>query len=162
MKKLSLHLPLGYTFLFSVGWLLVIAISLEALVRYPAIPAQLPSQGFGSSHRQFEIQLDRLMDRNITEKHIDCLVVGNSLVTRGINPAYIENAIREKTGEPFVCQNFGLMGTSVSLQEQITEVLVERFSPKLIIVGVSFADFDTEEGGRGIRIFSRQPGSSIN
>ncbi len=119
------------------------------------VRGNFPSQGFGSSHRQFEIQLDRLTRRYERERRVDCLIVGNSHTLRGIQPVYIERALARRLGRPIVCQNFGLNGTSASLFARVAMALDEQYHPRLVIVGISAVDFDRKWGGRGNRSIQR-------
>jgi hypothetical protein len=149
MKSLRIKFPFGITFLFAIGWLVLLIGGLEIIARQPGIQAKLPAQGFGSAHRQFEVQLDRLGKRYRAEGQIDCLIIGNSHAARGINPEFIETSIAEKMGEDIICQNFGLNSIDMRLAQEITTILVNEYHPRFIILAVSYMDFDNKLGGLG-------------
>lgn len=149
MKFLRIKYPFGFTFLFAIGWLVLLIGGLEIMARSTAIQAKLPAQGFGSSHRQFEVQLDRIIKRYNAEGRIDCLVIGNSHAARGIDPEFIEKALAEETGEEFVCQNFGLNSIDMRLAREMAGLLVKEYRPRFIILAVSYMDFDNHLGGLG-------------
>jgi hypothetical protein len=154
--SLKITRPIGQTLGLAVLWIALIAIAIEIPSRVAAIESRLPAQGFGSAHRQFEIQLDRLITRAEHES-ADCIVIGNSHILRGIDPQSIEAVYHAQTGGDLHCQNFGLRGTSMELNGKLASVLAREFQPNVIIVGFAFIDADPTLVGKGDRNILNSP-----
>jgi hypothetical protein len=145
-STLKLKWPFGTTLLLALTLALALIAALEILARQNFARAYLPTQGLGSGHRQFEIQLARARARAERDGHIDCILLGNSQVMRGIDPAVVEANYEQKTGESIRCQNFGVRGTSTQTSAIFAKILIAEFNPSVVIYGTSFIDFASSRG----------------
>lgn len=113
----------------------------ELFFRLEPVRAGLTGPRFGSQHRQFEIQMARL-DKLVEEgEPIDCIFLGNSMIWLGVDPLVVNQAFHSRTGQEIHCFNFGVSALPASSAGQIASMLVERYSPKLLIYGTFARDY---------------------
>jgi hypothetical protein len=140
-RTLQLQRPFGHTLLIAAGFLLLYLLAAEMFVRITAVQATLGSPTLGTQHRQFEQQWARLQAYAATRDTIDCLVVGDSTVMSNIAPQELATAYQQQTGETIECYNFGVGAFAVLGLTNLTEILIDEYSPRLIIVGVEALNF---------------------
>lgn len=123
---------------------LVIVIALiglgEIILRVPAVTERLPAPSLGSNHEEFEVKL-HLLDQWAGDGPVDCVLIGSSMVNNGIDPAALESAYREQTGESLRCFNLGLPGLTASAAAMVGEYVIDTYRPRLLIYGLSPRDF---------------------
>jgi len=129
---------LALAFLILVG---LIAL-LEGLAHLPWIEQHIPT-AVGSSHENIDFKfgdLDYLLHR---DGRIDCIIVGSSMVRRGFDPLVFAEAYQAQTGQPITCYNFGISGAWTSNLSKLSQILVRRYHPRLLILGFSLRELTT-------------------
>ncbi len=142
-STLHIEMPIGQTLALAVLILSLLIGALEGLSHLPWVERHLPT-AIGSSHTDPNLkfgELDILLDR---EGRIDCIFVGSSMVLRGINPAIFARAYRKQTGQDIVCYNFGVRASRASSISLLSEILIERYHPRLLVYGFSLRDLTGE------------------
>jgi hypothetical protein len=120
---------------------LILFVFLEALAQAESFQANTPLPSYGSSYRQLERQLNLIHQFAEEENSIPCLILGDSTVLSGIDPEVFQAAYQDHSGETITCYTFGLGGMTAINQADIAEILVEKFHPQLMIVGVNARGF---------------------
>jgi hypothetical protein len=124
------------------GLFLVILISLsEIFLRLNPINKYQLVPYLGSSHRQLEIQLERIQSFAEAEGQIDCLFIGSSMVWLGINPELFSQTYKDNTGEKLSCFNFGVATMPASAAGIMAEILVDKYHPRILLFGTSPRDY---------------------
>ena len=140
---LRLTRPFGFTLLMTLAVLALLIVLLEGVARLPWVETHVPA-AFGSTHPDIDTkfgELDALLNR---AGRIDCIFVGSSMVRRGIDPIAFTRAYREQTGQDLVCYNFGVAASRASSIGPLSDILVERYHPRLLIYGLSLRDLTGE------------------
>ncbi|MGH2536474.1 MAG: hypothetical protein ACRDHL_03680, partial [Candidatus Promineifilaceae bacterium] len=138
---LRLRRPVGSTAGLALLLLALFLAAGEALARTPAAQARLATQDWGTNHRQFEFQMDRLTKAAATFGPPECLVLGNSMVWRGLDPAMLATSFGRQTGRSLRCFNFGVDGLPAAAAGTLAQILVEEFRPRLLIYGTDARDY---------------------
>jgi len=110
-------------------------ICLEIMARLTAPHTALPPMSFGADYRRFEVQIARLDTYSQEYGTIDCIFIGSSLVEKGIQPAIFSQQYQNAFGESVNCFNMGLGSITMSTIGAIVPALINRYNPKIIIVG---------------------------
>ena len=79
------------------------------------------------------------LDRLIKEVDTDIILIGNSAILNSVNPDIIEDRLS------MTCYNGGITGQGVFFFETIIDCILQRYTPKMIVVGLR-----PEEVGRNI------------
>lgn len=143
---LYLRWPFGQTLILT---LIVLAgmIGLgEGLIRRSHFQRHRVPPSIGSSHRMFEIKISLLDDLLLNQGSIDCVFLGSSSVARAIDPRTIHQAYQQTTGRSIHCFNFGLQGLNPVAAGHISELIVKRYRPAVLIYGVDIIGFAEERG----------------
>lgn len=143
MKTLKISLPYGRIFLQALLALLLFSAALETLSRTPVIDRLFLPEAYGTSHPHFETQLSRLKERAAQDGQVDCILIGNSQVMYGLDPAIIEQTYFERTGKTIRCQNFGLGGLPPMSAAPLAKVLIRNFHPSIIVFGTGLWDYSS-------------------
>lgn len=133
---LRLTRPYGRTLLLAALILLVLAGLVETLSRVGAIQAHLPAPSLGSGHQNFDLKLARLEVFIKKEGGVDCILLGSSTVNYDLVPSIMRKTFRHGTGKDIRVFNFGLAGLSNPATVALMKILVDRFHPRLIILGI--------------------------
>lgn len=135
-STLRLTKPYGQTLLLAAVILLVLVGLVETLSRIEAIQARLPAPSLGSGHQNFDLKL-ALLDAFVKkEGGVDCILLGPSAVNYDLAPSVIRNAFRHQTGNDIRVFNFGLAALNNPVAAAVMRILVDRFHPRLVILGV--------------------------
>src|SRR5689334_13369684 len=110
MKSLRIKLPIGQLALQALGWSLSFFLLMETLARTSIVKNLHLYESYGSSHPQFDTQIAKIKSKFDQDKHIDCIFLGNSQTSTGIDPAIVEETYFKETGTVTHCHNFGLTG----------------------------------------------------
>ena len=70
------------------------------------------------------------LDRIIKEVNTDIICIGNSAILNSVNPEIIEDSLS------MTCYNGGITGQGVFFFETIIDCILQRHTPKMIIVGL--------------------------
>lgn len=143
--RLGLKWPFGRTLLLAALILAAAMVILEILARSNFVQRRVPFQAYGSNHIQFEMQMANLETFVSQHGAPDCLILGNSQSLRGVDPEILMQSYQEQTGEALLCYNFSVVGANLATTRLFSEMLVDRYDLKLIILGASFLDFTEEQ-----------------
>ena len=144
---LQIHRPAGYSLALTAALFLGIVFTLELIARSSLVQGRVPFQAYGTNHVQFEYQLKRLNAFVEAHGEPDCLIQGNSQALRSIDPQVFAQAYPAR-GQGLLCYNFSVIGTNVSTTLLFSQVLIDRFHPKLIVLGTSFLDYTESRENR--------------
>jgi hypothetical protein len=154
---LRLQHPLGKTLILAVVFLLSLIIAGEIVTRSDAFQHQFARPTWGSRHRQFEIQLDRLNYLIDREGSVDCIFLGNSMVMRGIDPIAFADAYHDQTGQDIRCFNFGVDAIPAVGSAALAKILVRDYQPRLLIYGTDARDYVIEPIDKDAAVFLETP-----
>lgn len=158
-RTLSLKRPFGQTMVLALAFLFILVSLLELSLR--ANPVQTYLYGvvpsLGSRHHQLELQLARLDKFVATQGSIDCVVMGSSLVWLGVNPSVFEESYEQESGQEIHCFNFGIETLPASAAGLLAELIIERYSPKLLIYGTSARDYAVDYEAEDTRVILDTP-----
>lgn len=135
-STLQLSRPFGRVLFLAALLLMVMAGLAEVLARLDAVQARLPAPSLGSGHQNFDLKVARLERFVKKEGGVDCILLGSSTVNYGLDPEAIRRAHRSRTGKEIRCFNFGLAGLNTPMASAMIRILVDRFHPKLVILGI--------------------------
>jgi hypothetical protein len=127
--------------LLVVFCLLLIVLLLELALRVKPIQRFLSVPYLGSTHRQLETQFARIENYQKSVGKIDCIFIGSSMVWLGIDPPVFSNSFYRSTGEEWECFNFGVSTMPANAAGVITEILVKKYQPRVILFGTSARDY---------------------
>jgi hypothetical protein len=134
-KKSSKTLWLTLVMLFVFGG------SAEAVVRTEFFQAPLTTPKMGSSHYQFGHKLAWLDAEVKRNGPVDCIMLGSSMTDASMNPEIVQNTYREVTGRDLHCFNFGINASSTASTAVMARILIEDYSPRLLIIGTDPRDY---------------------
>jgi len=138
---LQLSWPLGLPVIEALILIIIVLGVCELLARTQSIAALLPMQTVGSGSPGLELKLAGL--REFVDEHgsVDCIFIGDSTVLRGIDPQMFEVAYAESTNIKIACYNFGVLALSPVESAALSEILVEKYHPHLLIFGTNLRDY---------------------
>jgi len=136
-STLRLRFPFGQTLLLAFLILVLLSALLEVTARqflddYPT--------AVGSANLDLDVKIYAL-DQLLAEKgHVDCIFFGSSVVLNGIDPDRFALTYRDQTGEDLICYNFGMLALTARTAGVLSEILVERYPPRLLVYGLTIRD----------------------
>ncbi|MBP7146496.1 MAG: hypothetical protein KBD01_03050 [Acidobacteria bacterium] len=134
---LRLSWPIGATFAIALAIVLVIVTACEFAARGKTFDDRMFPESIGSGQPQLDKKLV-LLRRMVEREHgLDCLFLGSSQVYRAIDPQAVRQRIRQRSGEDLRCFNFGLGGMSEISEAPLAEILLRKYRPRLVVVGLS-------------------------
>ena len=138
---LRVHGLFGRTFWLTLILLLLIGGIVEWVARSEPFPIPLTPPKMGSRHYQLGHKL-ALLNALVRETgHVDCIMLGSSIVDNGFDPAAFEIAYKEMTGRHIHCFNFGIDASSAASTAALTKIIVEDYHPRLLIIGTDARDY---------------------
>lgn len=149
---LKLTHPQSFTLLHAAILFLIVCLIGEAFARSSFVQKYAPYQAYGMNHTQLEIQLTNLDKFTRENGKPDCFIFGSSQAFREIDPEVFEQAYESNGGEHLTCYNFGITGSQVSTTSILNKILIQKYKPRLVVIGTSFLDY-TE--GRELQIDDR-------
>jgi hypothetical protein len=143
-------------FLFSLLlFLLLYLLATEAVVRLGQGWLPLGAPSLGSDHPQFEQQWFRLQEYTAQRGGVDCLFLGDSTVMTNFAPGPFAEAYRQETGQTLDCFNFGVGAITAVGFAALSQLLVQEYAPRLLLVGVQALSFTVpaeEQGGADLAV----------
>jgi D-alanyl-lipoteichoic acid acyltransferase DltB (MBOAT superfamily) len=133
--------PQKFTLLNAAGLFVVFCILAEMVGRAAFVQDHMPYQAYGMNHTQLEIELTYLDEFVGQHGAPDCFVFGSSQAFREIDPRVFARAYAEAGGVPLTCYNFGITGSQVSTTSILNQILIEKYKPRLVVIGTSFLDY---------------------
>lgn len=126
--------------LIRAGLILILLIGLiEGVLRF--IQPDILPRSVGSNQYQLEIKLLKLEAFIEEYSGVDILIIGSSVTNTGFIPEEIQDAIYQETGQTLRIFNFGVEGFTINLNNQIIEYIVNKYQPKVILLGSEIRDF---------------------
>lgn len=119
---------------------------LEGLFRFTSLDRILSLRSVGVYHAQFEIKWFELKDYVRENGGVDVILMGNSMVNTGIDPAVLSAEYSSLTGEDLRIFNFGVEGLTVAPNSVIAKRLVERYHPGTILFVTEMRDYAVNNG----------------
>jgi hypothetical protein len=95
----------------------------------------------GSRHYQLGHKLALLNVLTRKTGHVDCIMLGSSMVDSGFDPAAFETGYQGITGQDIQCFNFGIDAATAASTAALTRIIVEDFHPRLLMVGTDARDY---------------------
>lgn len=149
---LKINRPQQHVLAYGAVLFLLVCLLAEVVARTPFVQSRVPYQAYGMNHTQLELQLN-LLNRFVKQNGApDCFIFGSSQAFREIDPHVFTTAFNRKSGESLTCYNFGVTGSQIWTTSLLGEILIEKYHPRLVILGTSFLDY-TE--GREFQIDER-------
>lgn len=139
---LRLDWPFGLTLVLAILFAAGIAALGEAAARADFLSGWLPRESIGSGQPQLDKKLVLLREAMQRRGGLDCLFFGSSQVYRSVDPSILEETFQTESGKTIRSFNFGLGGMSETAEAPLARVLVKKFRPRLIVVGVSSYGMD--------------------
>jgi hypothetical protein len=110
----------------------------EAVARMDGVRERLSPESVGSGQQQLDRKLVLLREAIAGRGPVDALFLGSSQVHRAIDPSLVAGP----AGRELRLFHFGLNGISEVGQVPVAEILVKKYHPRLIVVGVSSYGMD--------------------
>ncbi len=155
-ETLKVHFPIGKAFTAVLLFVLLFLGSLEICLRIIPIPPALFVPGIDRelNYPEIDIKLSLLSDMQRSER-VNCLLIGSSMVDFGLDPVYINRQSAIAGQQDPECFNMAMKAMKPEAVAKITPILVEKWNPSLLIMGISPVDFT---GGQStIRKFVNAP-----
>ena len=128
---------------------ILLCIGLEAAFRVPAINRHFPLRSVGSYHAQFEIKWFKLQEYVHQNGGVDVILLGNSMVNTGIDPAVMAARYKELTGADLRIFNFGVEGMTVAPLSTLAKMITERYHPGTVLLYTEMRDY---VGANGVSV----------
>jgi hypothetical protein len=128
------------TLLLPLLILIVIFGILEMFARSSAAERLLPLRSYGNYHTQFEIKWQKLEDFARENNSVDVILLGNSMVNTGIDPAILATQI-SSSGQPLRIFNFGVEGLTGAPVADLASLLVKTYHPATFIYFTEMRDY---------------------
>jgi hypothetical protein len=121
-------------------------IGLEGASRIPKVARRFPVRSVGSHTSQFETKWFKLQNYVKTNGGVDVILLGNSMVNTGVDPAVFADEYEKQTGIRLRVFNFGVEGTTVEPNLAIAEILVNTYRPKYLLYFTEMRDYVAGNG----------------
>ena len=159
MKSTTLQLRSapGKTIWFTlVLFILIIAVA-EWVARSESFQVLLAPPRMGSRHSQLghKLALLNVLARNTG--HVDCIMLGSSMVDNGFDPAAFATGYKELTGRDLQCFNFGIDASSAASTAALARIVVEDYRPRLLIIGTDPRDYAVPREDRDAAVVLNTP-----
>jgi hypothetical protein len=138
---LQLTMPPGKTFALTIVFLFLLGLTAEWIARSEVFQLPLTPPKMGSRHYQLGHKLALLNVLARTTGHVDCIMLGSSMVDTGFDPSAFETGYKEMTGQGIHCFNFGIDASSAASTAALARIIVEDYHPRLLLVGTDPRDY---------------------
>jgi len=119
---------------------------LEAAFRLNWLLKLLPMRSVGDYHTQFEQKLFKLDDYVQVNGGVDVILLGNSMINTGIDPAILAERYQELTGQSLRVFNFGIEGLTIAPLSDVAQILTDRYHPGTILLFTEMRDYVKSNG----------------
>ncbi len=143
--SLQITPPFGGVLLGAVFLLAVIILAGEGLIRLGMRLDLWPAPLLGTANAELDVKIQAL-DKITQKEPVDCIFLGSSQLDTAINPVVFSEAYERETGVVLNCYNFSLGTLTAGPAGKIATLLVYRYHPKLLVVGLSARDFSRDFG----------------
>lgn len=139
---LRLRRPAGVTLALALLFAVAAAGVCEAVARMGGVRERLSPESVGSGQQQLDRKLVLLREMIAGPGPVDALFLGSSQVHRAIDPSLVAGPLEASSGRELRLFNFGLNGISEVGQAPVARILVRKYRPRLIVIGVSSYGMD--------------------
>lgn len=155
-KTLKISFPFGKSLIFAFILIPLIIMGLELLMATKPVPESLLVPSFDKKIPYPEIDI-KLLRMGFWEKtkRINCLILGSSIVDYGFDPSSMDGKADFLGVQEPHCFNMALRGVRPNTNSSVASILMNRFEPELILIGLSPIDFAGEN--EIIREFKTSP-----
>ncbi|MHC1784652.1 MAG: hypothetical protein AB9891_18180 [Anaerolineaceae bacterium] len=143
---LVLDQPFGLVFLRAALMLLIAWGLAEGLVRAMVGAGLLAPPRIGSVNAELDTKLLLLDEYLRVNGPVNCFFLGSSQFDEAINPAVFDEVFLSEAGRQIRCFNFSLGTMTASPAGKIARLLVEKYDPRLLFIGISARDFSDDFG----------------
>lgn len=119
----------------------IVVLAAEMVARTP-IGRLLPAPSVQADNFLFDAKIYQLENQTRRDGKLDCLFLGSSVANSDIDPAVVEQAYLEQTGETIHCFNLGLPAMTIETASALAEAAVKRFHPRVIVYAILPRDVD--------------------
>jgi hypothetical protein len=154
---LQITTTLGKTAWFTALMLLLLTAVGEWVARSEFFQMPLTPPKMGSRHYQLGHKLALLNELARKTGHVDCIMLGSSMVDTGFDPAAFETGYREMTGRDIHCFNFGIDASTAASTAALVRIVVEDYSPRLLILGTDPRDYAVPQEDRDPAVVLNTP-----
>jgi len=99
----------------------------------------------GSVNAELDLKLLTL-DTISKRESVDCIFLGSSQLDSAVNPTEFSNEYFRLTGKNLNCYNFSLGTLTAGPAGKISHLLINRYHPQLLVLGISARDFSRDFG----------------
>ncbi len=131
----------GKTLWLTVLLFILLTVVAEWATRSESFQAPLTPPRMGSRHYQLGHKLALLNVLARKSGHIDCIMLGSSMVDTGFDPTAFEVGYRKMTGRNIHCFNFGIDASTAASTAALTRIVAEDYHPRLLIIGTDPRDY---------------------
>src|ERR1051325_6804803 len=143
---LQIRIVPGKTIWFTVVLFILLTAVGEWVARSESFQVFLTPPTMGSRHYQLGHKLTLLNMLVRKTGHVDCIMLGSSMVDTGFDPVAFETGYEERTGQDIHCFNFGIDASTAASTAALTRIIVENYHPRLLIVGTDPRDYAVPRG----------------
>jgi hypothetical protein len=137
--------PFGGVLLRALLLLILVCLLGESLIRAGTALHLWREPLMGSVNAELDIKIQAL-DELSRSKKLDCIFLGSSQLDSAVNPEVFSREYFNLTGKNLNCYNFSLGTLTAGPAGKISRLLVHRYHPQMLIVGISARDFSRDFG----------------
>ena len=138
------------SFLISLVWgfaaFIVMLGALEGFSRTKYAAELFPLRSVGSYHGQFELKWFELQDYVQENGGVDVVLLGNSMVNTGIDPAVFAERYQQLTDQNLRIFNFGIDALTVEAVSVVAELIESHYHPGTIVLFTEMRDYIAGNG----------------
>lgn len=133
-----------FYFLSAVAVLALLLLATEGTLHLLSGHGNPPIRSVGNFHSQFETKWFKLNDFVTANGGVDVLLMGNSIVNTGVDPAILSARLSPDAEHPLRIFNFGVEGMDLYTNALLAELLVREFHPSAIVYFTEMREYGPE------------------
>lgn len=150
-KTLEIHAPAGRVLWRALALLLVALLLLEGGLQLVVTSGWMPDPGPGTTNADLNIKIPMLDTLAQREGRVDCIFLGSSMTNDDVDPEVFASRYSELSGKNIICFNFAVATLTGEIAGGLSQILVERYHPDLLVYGTSARDYSKELGARSLK-----------
>jgi len=135
----------------------VFLLSVEFVLRIPDVRRRLPVPILGTGNFNFDVTWEYFQRTRNRYGHIDCVLLGSSMMKHAVEPGLFEKRFGEKSGHNITCFNFGVSGMNFP-DIDFCKSMAEKSHPLLLVSEVTplmlYEEFQKEQK---VALISKSP-----
>jgi hypothetical protein len=144
-QSIKITPPFGGVFCQAIALLLLVVLIGELVIRTGVGFKLWPEPLLGSINAELDIKVQTL-DVLAKNETIDCIFLGSSQMDAAINPDVFSAEYQRLTGRKINCFNFSLGTLTSGPAGTMAKLLVHRYQPNVLFLGISARDFSRDYG----------------